>query len=80
MVNLVERQITVKASARKSHGEYKPMLVTDYGAIKRTEMVSGGSRKTRERGTTFKKRSDAIAHAQSILDARIKWNEDHKRR
>lgn len=68
----------MKASARKSLGEFKPLIVHDSG---RTEVV--GRRGTTEhwvaltnsgetyrprRGVTFKERADAVAYAQRHIE------------
>ena len=68
----------MKASARKSLGEYKPLIIHSSG---RTEVVgqrgttelwvaltNGGSTYRARRGVTFADRTDAIAHAQKVID------------
>lgn len=68
----------MKASARKSLGEFKPLIVHDSG---RTEVVgqrghtehwlaltNGGETYRARRGVTFAARADAVAYAQRHID------------
>lgn len=75
----------MKASARKSLGEFKPLIVHDSG---RTEVVGqrgraehwvaltdSGETYRAIRGVTFKAREDAIAYAQQHIDRLIEFRE-----
>ncbi len=68
----------MKAGARKSLGEYKPLVIHSSG---RTEVVgqrgteelwvaltNGGSTYRARRGVTFATRKDAVAYAQKTID------------
>jgi len=68
----------MKASARKSLGEYKPLIIHDSG---RTEVIgkrshtehwialtNAGTTQHFSRGVTYAERADAVAHAQKHID------------
>lgn len=64
-------------SARKSLGEYKPLLMRKEGALRWTEVLARAAarnvdgNKTFARGTVFKTREEAIAYAEEIKQVRI---------
>lgn len=64
-------------SARKSLGEYKPLLTRREGSLVRTEVLAKArarnldGNKTYARGTVFATRKDAIAYAEETKLARI---------
>ncbi len=74
--------VNCKASARKSLGEFKPLIVYSDGSTEVCEksperspqyirgegMVAG---KRYARGTTYTVKADAVAAAQAVIDARL---------
>lgn len=79
---------SMKASARKSLGEYKPMIQHASG---RTEIVgkrgynehwialtNAGETWRWRRGLTFKNREDAVAYAQKHIDSLVEAIERRK--
>lgn len=83
----------MRASARKSYGEYKPVIVHTNG---RTEIVGQKGRLDRiqaqtvfysgpseiwrgRRGVTFTERDDAVAYAQRVINRREKAHDEYMR-
>ena len=75
----------MKASARKSHGEFKPVIIHPNG---RNETVGRNTRycpythrEFSRRGVTFEKRPDAVAYAAQVINRRLdfKWQRDMDR-
>ncbi len=73
----------MKASARKSYGEYKPVIIYDNGRTEicgkkgyvvqeqaQTQFGYSSERTIFQRGKTFKERQDAVDYAQAVIDRR----------
>lgn len=81
MIHPLQRELDAlklsSASARKSLGEYKPLLERKEGALLRTEILARAAarnidgNKTFARGVVFKTREEAIAYAEEIKQVRI---------
>lgn len=81
MSHPLQRELTANRmlvpSARKSLGEYKPILSRNEGVLVRTEVLARAAsrnidgNKTFARGLVFKTREEAVAFAQEIKQARI---------
>ena len=68
----------MKASARKSHGEYKPVIVHDSG---RTEIIGRNvrycpytHRTFGRRGVVFAGRADAVGYAAQTINRRLDFH------
>lgn len=73
----------MKATARKSYGEYKPIIVFDSGRTEicgkngrvvheqaQTQFGYSSSRTIYQRGVTFRVRQDAVDYAQVVIERR----------
>lgn len=79
----------MKPSARKSHGEYKPIIIHGCG---RTEVIgqrgtiqnwvaltNSGETYYPRRGITFTNREDALACAQRAIDRRVSFRAQRRK-